>query len=195
MNDWTPQGTESERPEPLPAIHRLHPESIKELQAKVIQVELAASFIIRGKHMSFDLTGDRQQMLQSTVAEFVRTGASFSEVVCQPTTPPTDEKGSMPVTSPRIWLPSPPQPIFHPRQNLRSSPTEETVITTRALFYWGIACPSYLERTVTWRLWASDETAPLKSSCNQIMKAHVVVANVGARWKDGIWPSAKITTR
>jgi len=88
MNDWTPQGTDAKDRNLYPQFIAFIQESIKELQAKGHQAELAGIFYHVGKTTCpLDLTAAKRP----NVAVHGRNkppglGAPFAEMACQPTT-------------------------------------------------------------------------------------------------------------
>ena len=89
MNDWTPAGDGRERPEPLPAIHRLHPRIHQGTSGQRSSGGTGRHLLsCRGKrHVLWTLPQRSGQMAAIHGRKKPPgLGASFAEMVCQPTT-------------------------------------------------------------------------------------------------------------
>ena len=89
MNDWTPQGTDAKDRNLYPQFIAFIQESIKELQAKGHPVELAGIFYHVGENdMSFGPYRSKRGQMAAIHGRKKPPGpgASFAEMVCQPTT-------------------------------------------------------------------------------------------------------------
>lgn len=152
MNDWTPQGTEAKDRNLYPQFIAFIQESIKELQAKGHQVELAGIFYHAGENdMSFGpYRRAASKWLQSTVAGSRQDLAlpSLKWYVSQQ--PPTDEKGlnAIDVTANLAAIAAADPAFIHVKAFDLPPPEEKLVITTAGVVRLGeLLAQSYLERT------------------------------------------------
>jgi hypothetical protein len=150
MNDWTPQGTEAKDRNLYPQFIAFIQESIKELQAKGHQVELAGIFYHVGENdMSFGpYRRDAAKWLQSTVAKSRQDLAlpSLKWYVSQQ--PPTDEKGLIAIdVTANLAAIAATDPAFIHLKAFNLPPQEEKlVITTAGIVRLGeLLAQSYLE--------------------------------------------------
>jgi hypothetical protein len=151
MNDWTPQGTEAKDRNLYPQFIAFIQESIKELQAKGHQVELAGIFYHVGENeMSFGpYRRDACKWLQSTVATSRQDLALPSLKWHVSQQPPTEEKGlnAIDVTA-NLAAIAAADPAFIHLKTFNLPPQEEKlVITTAGIVQLGeLLAQSYLEQ-------------------------------------------------
>jgi len=150
MNDWTPQGTETKDLNLYPQFIAFIQESIKELQVKGHQVELAGIFYHVGENdMSFGpYRRDAGKWLQSTVAKSRQDLAlpSLKWYVSQQ--PPTDEKGlnAIDVTANLAAIAAADPAFIHLKAFNLPPQEEKLVITTAGIVRLGeLLAQSYLE--------------------------------------------------
>ena len=152
MNDWTPQGTSAKDRNLYPQFIAFIKDSIKELQAKGQQVELAGIFYHIGENdMSFGpYRSDAAKWLQSTVAKSREDLAlpALKWFVSQQ--PPTDEKGlnRIDVTANLAAIAAADTAFIHIKAVNLPPQEEKLVITTAGIVQLGeLLAQSYLEHT------------------------------------------------
>ena len=150
MNDWTPQGTEAKDRNLYPQFIAFIQESIKELEAKGHQVELAGIFYHVGENeISFGpYRKDAAKWLQSTVAKSREDLAlpALKWFVSQQ--PPTDEKGlnRIDVTANLAATAAADPALIHLKVFNLPPQEEKLVITTAGIVQLGeLLAKSYLE--------------------------------------------------
>ena len=150
MNDWTPQGTSAKDRNLYPQFIAFIQESIKELQAKGHQVELAGIFYHVGENdMAFGgYRNDAAKWLQSTVAKTREDLAlpALKWFVSQQ--PPTDEKGlnRIDVTANLAALAAADPAFIHLKAFELPPQEEKLVITTAGIVRLGeVLAQGYLE--------------------------------------------------
>ena len=149
MNDWTPQGTDTKDRNLYPQFIAFIQESIKELQARGNQVELAGIFYHVGENdMSFGpYRKDAARWLQSTVAKSREDLAlpSLKWYVSQQ--PPTDEKelNSIDITANLDAIAAADPAFIHLKAFNLPPQKEKLVITTAGIVQLGeLLAQSYL---------------------------------------------------
>ena len=150
MNDWTPQGTSAKDRNLYPQFIAFIRDSIKELQAKGHQVELAGIFYHAGENeMAFGpYRSDAAKWLKSTVAKSREDLAlpALKWFVSQQ--PPTDEKGlhRIDVTAKLAAIASADPAFIHLKAFNLPPQEEQLVITTAGIVRLGeLLAQSYLE--------------------------------------------------
>ncbi len=150
MNDWTPQGTEAKDRNLYPQFIAFIQASIKELQAKGHQVELAGIFYHVGENdMSFGpYRRDAGRWLQSIVAKSRQDLAlpSLKWYVSQQ--PPTDEEGlnAIDITANLASIAATDPAFIHVKAFNLTPQAEKLVITTAGVVQLGeLLAQSYLE--------------------------------------------------
>ena len=150
INDWTPHGTEAKDWNLYPQFIAFIQESIKELQAKGHEVELAGIFYHVGENdMSFGpYRKDAAKWLQSTVSQTRQDLAlpSLRWFVSQQ--PPTDEKGlnAIDVTANLAAIAAADPAFIHLKTFNLLPQAEQLVITTAGIVQLGeLLAQSYLE--------------------------------------------------
>lgn len=151
MNDWTPKGTEAKDRNLYSRFIAFIQESIRELQAKGHQVELAGIFYHVGENdMAFGpYRSNAAKWLQSTVVQSRVDLAqpSLKWVVCQQ--PPTDEKGlnKIDVTANLAALAAADPAFIHLKAFNLPPQAEKLVINTAGIVRLGeLLAQSYLEQ-------------------------------------------------
>ena len=151
MNDWTPQGTSAKDRNLYPQFIAFIQESIKELQAKGHQVELAGIFYHVGENdMAFgSYRSNAAKWLQSTVAQSRQDLALPALKWFVGQQPPTDEKGlnRIDVTANLAALAAADPAFIHLKAFDLPRQEEQLVITTAGIVRLGeLLAQSYLDQ-------------------------------------------------